>query len=44
VLKKSFMTVAEYRTHFWPDVNTNAWRGIERTSGKRWSELPEAAW
>jgi hypothetical protein len=39
--KKSFMTVAQYRTHSWPDVNTNAWKGIERTSGKRWSELPD---
>jgi hypothetical protein len=39
--KKSFMTVAEYRTHSWPDVWTNAWRGIEPTSGKRWLELDE---
>jgi len=39
--KKSFMTVAEYRTHSWPDVQTNAWYGIERTSGKHWKELPD---
>jgi hypothetical protein len=39
--QKSFMTVAEYRTHSWPDMRTNAWRGIEKTSGKRWLELPE---
>jgi hypothetical protein len=39
--RKSFMTVAEYRTHSWPDVWTNAWNGIERTSGKSWKELPD---
>jgi hypothetical protein len=39
--KKSFMTVGEYRTHSWPDVWTNAWNGIEKTSGKRWKELPD---
>ncbi len=39
--KKSFMTVGQYRTHSWPDVNTNAWNGIEKTSGKRWKELPD---
>jgi hypothetical protein len=39
--KKSFTTVAEYRTHSWPDVNTNAWNGIEPTSGKRWKDLPD---
>ena len=39
--KKSFMTVSEYRTHSWPDVKTNAWRGIEPTSGKHWRELPD---
>ena len=41
--EKSFMTVAEYRTHSWPDVWTNAWRGIERVSGKPWKELPDDA-
>jgi hypothetical protein len=40
LFKKSFMTVAEYRTHSWPDMRTNAWLGVERTSGKHWKELP----
>jgi hypothetical protein len=39
--KKSFMTVKEYRTHQRPDVTTNAWKGIERNSGKPWKELPD---
>jgi hypothetical protein len=39
--KKSFMTVKEYRTHQRPDVTTNAWKGIEPTSGKPWKELPD---
>ncbi len=39
--KQSFMTVKEYRTHQRPDVTTNAWKGIEPTSGKPWKELPE---
>jgi len=39
--KKSFMTVREYRTHQTPDVWTNAWKGIEATSGKPWKELDE---
>ena len=39
--KKSFMTVGQYRTHSWPDVNTNAWKRIEKTSGKHWKELPD---
>ncbi|MFC2070440.1 hypothetical protein ACFLTB_04635 [Chloroflexota bacterium] len=39
--KKSFMTVKEYRTHQRPDVTTNAWKGIEPTSGKPWKELNE---
>ncbi len=39
--KQSFMTVSEYRTHQRPDVTTNAWRGIEPTSGKPWKELDE---
>jgi len=39
--KKSFMTVREYRTHQRPDVTTNAWKGIEATSGKPWKELDE---
>ncbi|UCD08975.1 MAG: hypothetical protein JSU79_11590 [Dehalococcoidales bacterium] len=39
--KQSFMTVREYRTHQRPDVTTNAWKGIEPTSGKPWKELDE---
>ncbi|MFC2038263.1 hypothetical protein ACFLUG_00620 [Chloroflexota bacterium] len=39
--KKSFMTVREYRTHQRPDVTTNAWKGIEATSGKPWKEIDE---
>jgi hypothetical protein len=39
--KKSFMTVKEYRTHQRPDVTTNAWKGVEATSGKPWKELPD---
>jgi hypothetical protein len=41
IYKQSFMTVREYRTHSWPDMRTNAWKGVERTSGKRWLELDE---
>ncbi len=39
--KRSFMPLSEYRTHQRPDIQTNAWRGIERTSGKHWRELPD---
>lgn len=39
--KKSFVTVREYRTHSWPDMWTNAWMAIERTSGKPWKELDD---
>lgn len=39
--RQSFMTVREYRTHQRPDVTTNAWKGIEPTSGKLWKELDE---
>jgi len=41
IYKKSFMTVREYRTHSWPDMRTNAWKAVERTSGKHWLELDE---
>jgi len=41
IYKASFKTVAEYRTHSWPDVQTNAWNAIEKTSGKPWKELPD---
>jgi hypothetical protein len=39
--KRSFMTLKEYRTHQRPDINTNAWKGVERISGKPWKELPD---
>ena len=39
--KRSFMPLKEYRLHSVPDVWTNAWKGIEPTSGKHWMELPE---
>ncbi len=38
---RSFMTLKEYRTHQRPDINTNAWKGTERRSGKNWKELPD---
>jgi hypothetical protein len=41
IYKQSFMTVKEYRTHSWPDMRTNAWKAIEKTSGKPWLELPD---
>ena len=41
IYKQSFRTMKEYRTHSWPDVQTNAWLGIERASGKPWKELPD---
>jgi hypothetical protein len=41
IYKSSFRTVREYRTHSWPDVQTNAWNAIERTSGKPWKELSD---
>jgi len=39
--KQSFTTMKEYRTHSWPDMRTNAWMAIEKTSGKPWKELPD---
>jgi len=41
IYKRSFMPLKEYRLHSVPDVWTNAWKGIEPTSGKHWMELPE---
>ena len=41
LFKRSFMPLKEYRTHQRPDITTNAWRGIERTSGKHWKELDD---
>ena len=39
--RKSFTTVKEYRTHSWPDMRTNGWIGIEKSSGKPWKDLPD---
>jgi len=39
--KKSFEPLKEYRTRSWPDIGTNGWLGIEKTSGKHWKELDE---
>jgi hypothetical protein len=39
--KKSFMTKAQYYTHSWPDMRTNAWNAIEKTTGKRWKDIPD---
>jgi hypothetical protein len=39
--EKSKMTVGQYRTHSWPDMRTNAWNAVEKTSGKPWKELPD---
>ncbi len=41
IQKKSFVTLKEYRTHSWVDVNTASWTGIEPSSGKPWKELPD---
>jgi hypothetical protein len=35
------MPLSQYRTHSWPDIGTNGWMGIEKTSGKPWKELPD---
>jgi len=39
--EKSKEPLKQYRLRSWPDEGTNGWLGIERTSGKRWKELPE---
>ncbi|MEK7282058.1 MAG: hypothetical protein AAB037_06905 [Chloroflexota bacterium] len=39
--KKSFIPVKDYRNRSWPDLITNGWMGIEKTSGKHWKELPD---
>ena len=41
IYKASFVTMKEYRTHSWPDVQTNAWLGIEPSSGKPYKELDD---
>lgn len=39
--RKSFTTLAEYRTHSWTDIRTGGWMGREKASGKPWKELPD---
>ena len=39
--KKSFEPVKNYKNRSWPDLTTNGWMGIERTSRKHWKELPD---
>ena len=39
--KKSFEPVKTYRMRGGPDLTTNGWMGIEKTSGKHWRELED---
>ncbi|UCD09377.1 MAG: hypothetical protein JSU79_01670 [Dehalococcoidales bacterium] len=39
--ESSFMPFSEYRKHASPDFRTGGWRGVEKTSGKPWKELPD---
>ena len=39
--KQSFLPLSRYRDYSWPDMTTNGWLGIEKTSGKHWKELPD---
>jgi hypothetical protein len=41
IYQKSFEPVGEFRTRSWPDLNTNGWMGIEKTSGKPWKALSD---
>jgi len=41
VWKRSFEPVRDYRMRGTPDLSTNGWMGIERTSGKHWKELTD---
>jgi len=41
IWKKSFEPVKDYRMRGRPDFHTNGWTAIEKTSGKRWRELPD---
>jgi hypothetical protein len=41
IYKKSFETVKRYRDRSWPDLTTNGWLGIEKTTGKHWKELSD---
>jgi len=39
--KQSFEPLEKFRLRSGPDVETNGWMGIEKTSGKHWKELPD---
>jgi hypothetical protein len=39
--KRSFEPLGKYRMRGRPDEHTNGWMAIEKTSGKRWRELPD---
>ncbi|MEK7353820.1 MAG: hypothetical protein AABZ77_04865 [Chloroflexota bacterium] len=39
--KQSFESVEKFKLRSGPDVETNGWMGIEKTSGKHWKELPD---
>ena len=39
--KQSFEPVKTYRMRGGPDLRTNGWMGIEKTSGKHWKELSD---
>ncbi len=41
IYRKSFEPVKNYKHRSWPDLTTNGWMGIEKTSGKHWKELDE---
>jgi hypothetical protein len=41
IYKNSFVPMKDYRTHSWPDVQTNSWLGIEKSSGKPYKELDD---
>ncbi len=41
IWKRSFEPVKKYRMRGTPDIFTNGWMGIEKTSGKVWKELDD---
>jgi len=41
IWEHTLTTVKEYKNYSWPDLTTNGWMGIEKTSGKPWKELPD---
>jgi len=41
IWKKSFIPLKEHKNYSWPDLTTDGWMGIEKTSGKHWKELPD---